>query len=87
MEVIIAYEPTYLIGWENTLSKEEIEDVMLYIKKILNNLGIINYRLLYGGSIHSNNIKKIKSDNFDGYLLGAASVDIDELNYIVKCIK
>lgn len=87
MKVIIAYEPRYLIGGKNTLLKEEIEDIMVYIKKVLDNMGINNYKLLYGGSVHDKNIESIKSDNFDGYLLGAASIDINEIVNIIKCIK
>ena len=33
------------------------------------------------------NIKKLYSDSIDGFLLGASSVDINELKEIVKCIK
>lgn len=85
--IYVAYEPRYLIGGKKTLSKNEIIDVMNYIKKIIEYLGIKNYKLLYGGSITSYNIKDIVSDKLDGYLLGSASVSLDELEKIINCIK
>lgn len=86
-DVIIAYEPAYAIGSEKTVSKEEIEDTFKYIKKLLSEKNITNYKLIYGGSITSSNIKDILSSQIDGYLLGLASVNINELKTIVKCIK
>lgn len=85
--IYIAYEPRYLINGKYSLSKKEILDVFEYIKKVLKDLNITNYKLLYGGSINSSNVKNIISDDMDGLLLGAASVNINELKEIIKCIK
>lgn len=84
--IYIAYEPRYLIGGKRPLSKEEIIDTINYMKKIIEYIGINNYKLLYGGSINSNNIKELIDDNVDGYLLGNSSVSFDELNEIINCI-
>lgn len=86
-EIIIAYEPRFLIGGKNTLSKEEIEDILKYIKKILMGINITRYKLLYGGGVTSSNIEKIKSDLYDGYLLGSSSCNANEIKKIVKIIK
>ena len=75
----------YLSG--SNLSIEEILDTLKYIKKTLDNLGINNYKLLYGGAINSKNIKELNDKDIDGFLLGASSVDINELKEIIKCIK
>lgn len=85
-EIIVAYEPVWAIGNEETLSKEEIEDTLDYIRKLLKQKDISNYKLLYGGSITASNIKSILSDKADGYLLGNASVNANELKEIIKCI-
>ena len=85
--IYIAYEPRYLINGKNSLNKKEILDVFEYIKKILKDLNITNYKLLYGGSVNSLNIKNLISDDIDGFLLGATSIDINELKEIIKCIK
>lgn len=86
-EVVIAYEPNWIIGGNQSLSKLEIEDALKYIRKLLKQNNIFNYKLLYGGSITTQNIKNILSDEVDGYLLGNSSVNIEDLNYIIKCIK
>lgn len=86
-KIIIAYEPVWAIGGEKTVSKEVIEDTFKYIEKLLKEKNIYNYKLIYGGSITSKNIKNILSDKIDGYLLGLSSVNIDELKKIIKCIK
>lgn len=85
-EIIVAYEPVWAIGSNKYLSKEEIEDILEYIKKLLIQNNVLNYKLLYGGSINDKNIKEILSDKVDGYLIGNSSVDKDLLNNIVKCI-
>ena len=85
--IYIAYEPSYLIGLDNALSVDKIIDTLDYIKKIVDFIGIKNYKLLYGGAVNSSNIKELLSDKIDGYLLGKSSVDINELEKIIKCIK
>ncbi len=87
MEVIIAYEPVWAIGGIKSLSITEIEDTLTYIRKLLKERNVNNYKLLYGGSVNATNIKKILSDNVDGYLLGNASASPSELQSIIKCIK
>ncbi len=86
-EIVIAYEPVWAIGGDKALKKEEIEDTFKYIRKILEENNITNYKLIYGGSITPSNIKSILSDNIDGYLLGSSSASFDELSSIIKCIK
>lgn len=85
-KIIIAYEPSYVIGNEKTLSKEEIEDTFKYLKKLLKEKNFINYKLIYGGSVTAANIRKIMSSSVDGYLLGLSSVRKDELKGILECI-
>lgn len=86
-EIIIAYEPVHKIGTGSSLKKEEIEDTATYIRKVLEELKIDNYKLLYGGSVSKDNIEDISTEMIDGYLLGGASVKEEELKNIVKCIK
>lgn len=86
-EIYIAYEPRYLIGGSYNMYLSDIEDALKYIKKIVDSLGISNYRLLYGGAINSKNVSEIISNNIDGFIIGNASLDYEELDKIVKCIK
>ncbi len=86
-EIIIAYEPSWAIGNGNNLTKQEIEDSIKYIRKLLDQKNITNYKLLYGGSVNKSNIENILTDVVDGYLIGNSSVDSKQLDYISKCIK
>lgn len=83
-ELIIVYEPRWIINSKLQLSKNDITDVFKYIKKILEDKGIQKYKLLYGGNVNKDNIKLIDSSIIDGYLLGHSSVDINELKEILK---
>ncbi len=83
-ELIIAYEPRWIINSNIQMSKNDIVDVFKYIKKLLDELGVNNYKILYGGNINKDNIKLIDNSIVDGYLLGHSSVDIEELSEILK---
>lgn len=88
-EIIIAYEPAWTIGSGMALTKDKLDDSLKLIKNILSNIGIKNYKLLYGGSVNVQNIDEIQNCNLDGYLLGSSSVNIEQLknivNYTKKC--
>ncbi|MEE0699023.1 MAG: triose-phosphate isomerase family protein [Bacilli bacterium] len=86
-EIFIAYEPRWVIGGDKCLSKAEIEDTFRYLKKILSQMNISSYKLLYGGAITANNVKNLMSDMVEGYLIGNSSVSFSELYKIIKCIK
>lgn len=79
--VIIAYEPVHAIGTGQTPSINEIEARINYIKSL------VNTKVLYGGSINSNNIKELnKIKNIDGYLIGLASLKKDEVIKILEVV-
>lgn len=86
-EIILAYEPRWLIGGNKTLSKDEILDTYKFIVKILKDLKIDKYKILYGGSVTDENISSILLNELDGYLIGKACCDVDSLDNIIKCIK
>jgi len=72
--VIIAYEPIWSIGTGMTPTYEEISNIHLFIKKDIQNYE--NYKILYGGSVKSNNAKDIMNlENVDGVLVGGSSLD------------
>jgi len=86
-EIYIAYEPRYLIGGNDNMYLDDIEDALMYIKKIVDSLSIPNYKLLYGGAINRKNVSEIMSNKIDGFIVGNSSLDADELKAIIKCIK
>ena len=85
--VIIAYEPVWSIGTGKVVTKDELEDTILFIKKTLDSINVRNYKIICGGSIDSKNVSILKSDMLDGYLLGRASISSLEIEKIIKCIK
>ena len=86
-KVIIAYEPIWTIGTGKIIDSSGLEESVNYIKKLLSELEINNYKILYGGSVTSSNISEISSNLVDGYLLGKSSASVNELLNIIKCIK
>lgn len=83
-KAIIAYEPVWAIGTGLTPTLKEINDVHTYIKELLNKYNIKS-QVLYGGSVNENNIKEFsKSDSIDGFLIGSASLDPQNLLKMIK---
>ena len=86
-KVIIAYKPIWTICISKIINYSVLEESVNYIKKLLSELEINNYKILYGGSVTSSNISEISSNLVDGYLLGKSSASVNELLNIIKCIK
>ena len=71
---IIAYEPIWAIGTGLIPSLEEIDNIHSFIKNEIRNFE--NYKILYGGSVNSDNASKIMAlKSVDGVLVGGASLD------------
>ena len=80
--VIIAYEPVYAIGTGIIPEVEDIKERIAYIKSL------VNTKVLYGGSINSNNIKQLNMiDNLDGYLIGLSSLEAFEVVRILEVVE
>ncbi len=77
--VIIAYEPIYAIGTGIIPKIEDIQNKVNYIKSLTNS------KVLYGGSINAHNIDELKTiKNLDGFLIGKASIDAQEVIKILE---
>lgn len=82
--IIVAYEPIWAIGTGLTPTLEEIESVHKFIKDLITKYNL-NSKILYGGSVNLNNIKEFsKSEHIDGFLIGSASLDPDNLLNMIK---
>jgi triosephosphate isomerase len=84
----IAYEPIWAIGTGNACDPEEAQKTGLLIRKIISktyNLPVSKkMRILYGGSVKSNNAESyLKEAGFQGLLVGGASLDSKEFLKIV----
>ena len=80
---LIAYEPVWAIGTGLTPTNEEINDTHRFIRE--HNDKFNKFKILYGGSVKSNNAKEITSLlNVDGALIGGASLKSDEFAKIIQ---
>ena len=81
-KIILAYEPIWAIGTGKPCSIEKAEKMNFLFRKILN-----KNVFLYGGSVNSQNARDfIKKAEFQGLLIGGASLNAQEFVKIVKNI-
>lgn len=88
-QLVIAYEPVWAIGTGDVCGSEEAEKICKFIRNILAEKYAPdiagNVRILYGGSLKSENAAEIfRQPNIDGGLIGRASLEIDEFCGIIE---
>ncbi len=74
-KIILAYEPAWAIGQQESADPDYVEDVHSFIKDILKNeYGIMaseNIRIIYGGSVSPKNAELLLTkENIDGLFIG-----------------
>ena len=80
--IFIAYEPVWSIGTGKIPKNKELIKIVKFIK---NNFKGKSPKILYGGSVNPQNIKKLKEiNNIDGFLIGGASQNAKKFIDIVK---
>jgi triosephosphate isomerase len=76
---IIAYEPIWAIGTGLIPTNKQITAAIEFIKSI------VKVPVLYGGSVNQLNIKELtKIEVCDGFLVGGASLNPVEFNFIIS---
>jgi triosephosphate isomerase (TIM) len=80
--IIVAYEPVWSIG---TGLIPKSDDLLKSVSFIKNRFGKKSPKILYGGSVNSNNIDQLKDINtIDGFLVGGASQNAKKFIDIIK---
>ena len=80
--IIVAYEPVWSIGSGLIPKSDELIKSIAYIKSKLGNKSI---KILYGGSVNSDNVDKLKIiAGIDGFLIGGASQNSNKFIDIIK---
>jgi triosephosphate isomerase (TIM) len=88
--IIIAYEPIWAIGKDavRQASPEEFIEMKIYIRKILSDIygpkTSSSVKIIYGGSVNSNNAEAFISAGADGLLVGRDSLDIKKFETLIK---
>ncbi|QDV65756.1 triose-phosphate isomerase [Crateriforma conspicua] len=87
--IVIAYEPVWAIGTGKTASKEQAEEVHVFIRGLLTKQfgGEVaeQIRIQYGGSVKPGNAAELLAQpNIDGALVGGASLKVDDFVAIIN---
>lgn len=88
-DVVLAYEPIWAIGTGKTASVDDVVEMQLFVQKVITKhfgRNVVNQiRFLYGGSVHSGNAEVLyQSRSVNGFLVGGASLKIDEFTKIIS---
>lgn len=79
---VLAYEPVWAIGTGRAATPEHAQNILSFLRghiEILDAEVAKNIRILYGGSVKSDNAAKLFSmPDIDGGLVGGASLNTDE---------
>jgi len=92
LKIVVNYSPIWAIGTGNVIDPAEAEYAAQVIKINLREVfgykfADKNFRVIYGGSINSQNVEDfVGLENIDGFLVGGASQDPDELYKIAEAI-
>lgn len=86
---VIAYEPIWAIGTGKHATPEDVQEMKLFIQKVLaqtiHRNAVSKVRILYGGSVTKDNAEALlNTGRVDGFLVGGASLKIEELSSIVN---
>ncbi|WP_374010479.1 triose-phosphate isomerase [Leifsonia sp. LS-T14] len=88
-DFVVAYEPVWAIGSGHAATPEQAEQVCAALRaviaEVLGDDVAAKTRILYGGSVKSDNIAGfMREPNVDGALVGGASLDVTEFAAIVR---
>jgi triosephosphate isomerase len=81
--VVIAYEPVWAIGTGKTPTPEGVQAVHAHIRRRLLADGLVQTRILYGGSVKGSNAASLFAlPDVDGGLIGGAALDAQDFSTI-----
>ena len=75
-KMVIAYEPIWAIGTGLTATPEQAQTVHAFIRSLLEEIGVSELYILYGGSVKPDNAASLFAmQDINGALVGGASLD------------
>ncbi len=85
--VVVAYEPIWAIGSGRSADAQQVRDMTMAIRDALTTHGLGGSRVLYGGSVTSENAGTLLDEGgVDGFLVGGASLKADSFHGIVRAV-
>lgn len=87
--IVVAYEPVWAIGTGDNALPADVEHAAHIIRRQIEHLygrdAAAAVRVLYGGSVNSDNAASyLNIPSVDGFLVGGASLKVDEFKQIVE---
>lgn len=83
--IIIAYEPTYLIGKDNAYDILKIRSMILFIKKLVKDYYGIDIKVIFGGHVTNNNLKNLLEINIiDGFIICSSILNPNNISKIIN---
>ena len=84
---VVAYEPIWTIGTEQTATSDEACEVCKFIRETIKNIydseTAEKIRIQYGGSVNAGNAKELfEKEDIDGGLVGGASLKEEFINIV-----
>ncbi|MBW0454548.1 MAG: triose-phosphate isomerase [Candidatus Kinetoplastibacterium crithidii] len=78
-KIVISYEPIWAIGSGIAANPDYAQNIHYMIRKMLSDNGVLNVKILYGGSVKPNNAFDFFSmPDIDGALVGGASLILED---------
>lgn len=85
--IIIAYEPAYMIGCNNCLNISKIAKIITFIKDIIKSYYNEDIKVIFGGNINPTNISEFKSiKDLDGFIIGSAILEPENIQKLIEKI-
>lgn len=87
----VAYEPVWAIGTGKAATADIAQEMQALIRNHVESKSTgesQTLRILYGGSVKATNVPELIAQNdIDGFLVGGASLDVDEFNQICEAVR
>lgn len=85
--IIIAYEPTYLIGNNTTYDILKIRSMIIFIKKLMQDYYQMDSKVIFGGNVNIDNINSLAKLNvLDGFIICSAILNPENIPIIINQI-
>lgn len=84
-KIIIAYEPTYLIGKDTTYDILKIRSMILFLKKLIKDYYEVELKVVFGGNVNDKNLDELlKLNILDGFIICSSILNPENIPKIIE---